>query len=521
MDGKAELFLEEQSNAINQMELEVCLASWNANVTGEKKFYKAEEEAHKKFNAFFSSKEGFERVTQLISGATAETTKRQLELLRLSYLSAQTDIGLLNHSTELGNAIEEAFNTYRAEIGGRQVPDNEIKAILRDSNDSAAVEEVWKASKRQGERVVGKVLELAKVRNDIARSLGFKNYADYSLSINEQSEQEVSTLLDELEKVTREPFRKLKGEIDTQLSIKFNVPLHELKPWHYGDLFFQEGPKLEGVDLDAIYGQKDIIKIIKQFYSDIGLEAGDILERSDMFEKPGKCQHAFCTAIGREGDVRILENVMNDESWTDTTLHELGHAVYEKYVARDLPFLLRSNAHTFITEAVAMVMGRLSKNPEFIKKYAGVEVSEEDKRRLHDSQKQRQLVFARWVMTVYNFEKELYSNPDQDLNSKWWELVGKYQMLDFKRDSPDWASKIHIPCYPMYYHNYLLGEMLASQIDSSVKKEVSLEGLIHPGTGQFLKERLFSKGASMRWDKAIEQSFGEPLNPKYFVEAFV
>ncbi|MCK7529636.1 MAG: hypothetical protein MZV63_00520 [Marinilabiliales bacterium] len=31
------------------------------------------------------------------------------------------------------------------------------------------------------------------------------------------------------------------------------------------------------------------------------------------------------------------------------------------------------------------------------------------------------------------------------------------------RNMPDWATKIHVALYPCYYHNYLLGELLASQ----------------------------------------------------------
>lgn len=520
MKSEAQEFLRKQVEVIDRIEREASLAYWNANVTGEKSFYEAAEDADKKMNVFFSSSQNYEAVKRHILKTRSRLTARQLEILRLDYLSAQTDVELLNRSTELSNEIEETFNTYRAEIGGRVVNDNEIIGIIRDSSDSAAVEEAWKASKLQGEKVVQKVLELARVRNNIARGLGFKDYVDYSLSISEQSESEITALLGGLEEITREPFRKLKEDIDARISAKFGLPKEELKPWHYGDLFFQEGPKLEGANLDSIYGKKDVIKMVSQFYSDIGLDATDILGRSDMFEKPGKCQHAFCLTVGREGDIRILENVINNESWAETTLHELGHGVYEKNISRNLPYLLRSPTHTFVTEAVAMAMGRLSTNPEFIKKYAGVEVSAEDRAQLKETLRQRQLVFARWVMTVYNFEKELYSNPDQDLNGKWWEIVKKYQMLDFKRDSPDWASKIHIPCYPMYYHNYLLGEMLASQIDASVKHNGSLGGMLNPGVGKFLKDRLFSSGASMRWDDTIETAFGEKLNPRYFVDAF-
>ncbi len=75
------------------------------------------------------------------------------------------------------------------------------------------------------------------------------------------------------------------------------------------------------------------------------------------------------------------------------------------------------------------------------------------------------LVFSRWAQVMYRFEKSMYENPDQDLNQLWWNMVEKYQMLTKPegRNMPDWATKIHIALYPCYYHNYLLGEMLASQ----------------------------------------------------------
>ena len=63
-------------------------------------------------------------------------------------------------------------------------------------------------------------------------------------------------------------------------------------------------------------------------------------------------------------------------------------------------------------------------------------------------------------MVVFNFEKNLYENPDQDLNKLWWDLVEKYQFV--KRPEgitlgPEWATKIHIATYPVYYQNYQLG----------------------------------------------------------------
>ena len=53
-----------------------------------------------------------------------------------------------------------------------------------------------------------------------------------------------------------------------------------------------------------------------------------MIARSDLYEKPGKSPHAFCTDIDREGDVRVLANIVPNEYWMGTMLHELGHSVY-------------------------------------------------------------------------------------------------------------------------------------------------------------------------------------------------
>ncbi len=50
----------------------------------------------------------------------------------------------------------------------------------------------------------------------------------------------------------------------------------------------------------------------------------------------------------------------------ETMLHELGHAVYGKFIDKSLPFLLREPAHIFATEAVAMFFGRLSRDANWL-----------------------------------------------------------------------------------------------------------------------------------------------------------
>ncbi len=59
----------------------------------------------------------------------------------------------------------------------------------------------------------------------------------------------------------------------------------------------------------------------------------------------------------------------------------------------------------------------------------------------------------------------MYSDLSQALNLLRWKYKEKYQRLlrPEGRNEPDRAAKIHIALYPVYYHNYILGELLACQ----------------------------------------------------------
>ncbi|MCF8413109.1 MAG: M2 family metallopeptidase, partial [Melioribacteraceae bacterium] len=318
---------------------------------------------------------------------------------------------------------------------------------------------------------------------------------------------------------------------DNFLSHKYKVDKTDLMPWHYQDRFFQHAPKIHKVDLDKYYLDQNIEVITKNYFNGIGLEIDDLLERSDLYEKEGKYQHAYCTNIDKSGDVRVVCNIKPNHDWMGTMLHEFGHAVYDKYVNDRLPWILREHSHIFTTEAIAMIFGRFASSPQWIDDMIGI--GDDEKNEIADECKKsarlEQFVFARWVLVIYNFEKEMYRNPDQDLNALWWEKVEKFQFLKrpIGRNKADWASKIHLALYPAYYHNYLLGEMLASQLyyfisekvlGKSFKDDLSFAG--NKKVGDYLKMLFFNYGALYRWDELVNKSTGEDLNPKYYAEQF-
>jgi peptidyl-dipeptidase A len=363
------------------------------------------------------------------------------------------------------------------------------------------------------------------LRNQAAKRLGFDNYHQMSLQLAEQSEEEVETIFNELYTLSQEPFMAVKKELDGVLAKNYSIKPSELMPWHYQDPFFQEAPAMGELDWDAYYKNYDVKQLASSYFAGIGMDVEPILANSDLYEKPGKNPHAFSTDIDREGDVRILCNLQNNERWMETTLHELGHAVYDRYHDAALPYLLRQPAHAFTTEGIAMFFGRFSRNADWMQ--AMLKLSEADYKKISSyaktSMRAKQLVFARWAMVMYFFEKELYRQPDQDLNGLWWQLVQKYQGVNPPpdRQASDWAAKIHFTIAPCYYHNYLLGELFASQLYATVSKGVPVAAIGNTALGETLKKSVFSVGTRYRWNEMIKAATGEPLTAKYFVQQFV
>lgn len=476
----------------------------------------------------FSNKEHFETLRAFKdSGAvTDQLQARQLTLLYNQFLRNQIDKESTRELIRREAEIESRFTNFRAVYQDQKVSNNDLEELLLKEKRSDRRREIWEAGKQIGREVAEKIRELAKFRNQIARTLGFSNFYSMSLSLGELDETELFATLKKLEELTSQPFAKMKADLDETLTSYFAVRANEIRPWHYSDPFFQEVPRTEEIDLDRYFAGRDIVALGQKFYRGIGLEVNDILARSDLFERKGKDQHAYSTDIDREGDVRILANLRPNESSMSTLLHELGHATYSKYIDRQLPFILRNEPHLLATEAIAMMMGRLTKDPDWLNKV--LDLPGDEARRLAPKLAHRlqlgELIFIRWGLVVVYFERELYRDPDQDLDTLWWDLVEQLQYVKRPegRKASDWASKIHIGTAPVYYQNYILGALAASQIQAAIQREVGPGGLTgNPAAGRFLVEKIFRPGATDHWNDLLRKATGEPLTPVYFVKQFV
>ncbi|HEY2414392.1 MAG TPA: M2 family metallopeptidase [Pirellulaceae bacterium] len=532
MTQPAKDFVADHEKKIEPLEIEIGKAWWNANVTGKDEDFAKKEESENRLNEALSNTEKFASLKKIHDGQVSDATvSREINVLYLQYLEKQVDPALMKRMTAKANTIEKAFNVFRAKVGGKELTDGEVRQILTKSKDSKERREAWEASKKVGADVENDLRDLVRLRNEAAGKLGFPDYHAMQLHLSELKQADVLKLFDELDTLTREPFTKAKKEIDAKLAKDYSIGPDELRPWGYHDPFFQEPPAVYDVDLNAPFADVDIQKVCREFYAGIGLPIDDVLKRSDLFEKPGKSPHAFCTDIDRVGDVRVLANIRPTEYWMSTMLHELGHSVYSsKNIPAALPYVLRTDAHILCTEGVAMMFERFSKDGDWL---AAFNIPVADKAKYSAAgakmRRDRLLIFSRWAQVMFRFENELYRDPSQDLNKLWWDLVEKFQGLKRPegRNAPDYASKIHIVSAPAYYHNYLLGQLFACQLHAAIVKDALGKSdpantiyTREPKVGQFMKDKVFSQGRLRSWNNLTKYATGEELNPKAFAVEF-
>jgi peptidyl-dipeptidase A len=444
--------------------------------------------------------------------------RRELEVLHDRLRPQQVPADLRAELAELEAAVDATFNAFRGSIDGTPTSDNEIAQILRSSDDVDTRRRAWEASKEVGAAVADRVRRLARLRNRAARHVGARDHFALSLATSELDEERLLATLDAVDAATAAPFARWKAEVDRAIASRFGIDVAELAPWHYDDPFFQDPPGSGALDLDPWFVDADLEALTLATYDGLGLDLRAVAARSDLLPRAGKSQHAFCLDVDHAGDVRVLCNNVRNEYWAETMLHEFGHALYDVEVSDELPWLLH-DMHPLTTEGIAMLFGRLVREPSWLRAVAGVPEADVAAMApaLARARRAKLLVFARWVLVMTHFERALYANPDGDLDGQWWALVERFQLVRRPegRRAPDWAAKLHLALAPVYYQNYLYGELFASQLQAMLEREAG--GIVgRPTAGALLVERVFAPGLARRWDGLVEDATGAPLG----VDAF-
>jgi peptidyl-dipeptidase A len=423
---------------------------------------------------------------------------------------------------------------------------NDIDDILRSSKDVAERKAAWLASKEIGGALKPGLMELQKLRNRVAREMGYSSFfelqvADYGMSVDE-----MMALLQKMLDDTRPLFRELHFWAKTKLAARFGSQVPRRIPAHWvGNRWAQTWPGLvEGVDLDRLFEEKSAIYIVRQaerFYVSLGFPSlpATFWEKSDLYPVRAsgsrkKNSHASAWHIDLDHDVRSLMSVEPNFDWFQTAHHELGHIYYYlSYSRPEVPPLLRDGANRAFHEAIGDLIAIAAGQVPYLRSTGLLaENAQVDKNLWLLNEALDTIVFIPFSAGVMStFEYDLYEKelkPDQ-WNKCWWELARRYQGIDppEARDEQlcDAATKTHINDDAAQYYDYALAFAIKYQLHDYIARNIlhqdprNCNYYGNKEVGRFLKE-LLEVGRTVDWRTLIRQKTGEDISTRAMLDYF-
>jgi peptidyl-dipeptidase A len=498
VDDEARIFMDMFETGFKTFNVGMSEEYWNFYTRGEP----GKTEVYEKIQSeILSDPKTFARLKAWNGKIQDPLLARRVDILYRTFAMAQ--VTSQEKIYTLQNSLQKTQINFRSTYQGKPATQNQLTNVMRYEKDRALRKEAWLARNQVGKEMAPDLTRLIRARNEEARRLGYESFYSMALSLSEIDETWLFQALDELDRMSQAPYAKWQARVRKQMRVD------RLEPWDtaYDYDNFQE-------KLKAYFPKDEILPRLREAYKGIGLDIESMPILVDDEERPGKSQHAFSFPINVPTDIRILANADDGISSYRTMFHEMGHSVYSASIEQPT-LLLQDAASACFTEGIGQFFPMFLDDEGWLLGPAQVPapmVKEAIKKRLEDAP-----YGVRFYLVMLNFERDAYRNPEQDLTKLWWAMNEKYLALPPHPEVDSWASIIHFTSHPAYYQNYLLADMIAAQLMHFLERR---QGDVRDNhaTGDFLKKEIFAKGASVPWMKLLEDTTGEALNVRYYVE---
>ena len=505
------------------------------------------EEAQDEYSKVFQNRDWYNKFLAINKDELSKHEQKQLKELLKEFDEELNTGEELKALRKKENEIAQKYNSYIPKIDGKEVSKPEIFKIMQTETNPDLRKKAYDAKIKGADLIAEDMIEFVKMRNEYAKNKGYGTYFEYKLK------EDYDVDLEFLNKLIDEVYTNASGKIKEilekkQKELKEFFGVEKLENYHYGLLLNnnpEKGvneileassqatpPDEKGVNeileassqttppdekgVNEVLINQDIVSISKTMYKNMGYDIEKLEKEGkitlDLFARKGKNTHGFCFGVEAGKDSRILANLINNVTSLDTLNHELGHCVYDLGISTELPFLDRRASSPAVTEAIAMMMGDIIKIENVLDKIVPDELLE----RFKMTHKDDEASFVAKSLLIIDFEREIYTNPEQNPAELWQNLSKKYLNRENEQDN-EWASIPHYLSHPAYYQNYFRANLMKVQIYNYLK---SVLGNITENnkSAEFMDKNIFRYGASIEEYELIKQLTGSEFSASYFCE---
>lgn len=502
---------EEFSPFLNKVLRNEEKTAWDFYINSNEETMKAFEAAQDDVTNLFSNKESYNKFREVDGSKLSKHEQKQLKNLLKTFDERINTGEAFKLLEKKENDIAQKYNSYVPTIDDKEVSKSEISRILQTESDQDLRRKAYEANVKGGDLIADDMIEFFKMRNDFAKSKGFDNFFEYKLKEDYDVDVEfLDKLIDKVYSGAKDKINSIQQKKYNDLKLVFNTD--KLEGWHYGFLTDSNPEKA----VNAILENYSIEDISKKAYKGMGYDVDNLIKNGnltlDLYPRKNKNTHGFAFCIKPGEDARILANLRNDSKSLDTLNHEMGHCVYDLGISNDLTVMDREPSSPAFTEAIAMMMGDLPKKENIL---SGI-VPPDNLNKFKLSLSEDEAEFISKSLLIIDFERQIYKNPNQNPAKLWADLRLKYRAQDNSPNN-EWATIPHYLSHPGYYQNYFRASLMKAQIYNHLKKVL---GNITENnqTANYLKENIFSKGASVEEYDLIKQLTGKEFGADDYIK---
>lgn len=327
----------------------------------------------------------------------------------------------------------------------------------------------------QRDKYISILYELVKVRNEIARELGFNDYSEYSL----HSLRRFGYDYDDI--------RVFRGNV-----IKYFIPLcnslNEFKRkelgvdrlTYYDTVFFNDSPKL-------LYSNEELLEKMENVFFSIDGNLGklfkDMLDNGyiDFCTRENKVNFSITNYLVCEAVPVVTGNYKENYNDVLTTTHEMGHS-YQKYLAgiEDKKHIVSPllKYPTFeIAEMFSYALQLIATD------YVDPLFSDDDKKKYGFLCIYKLITMMPYICLIDEFQETIYKKVDlkpEDISLIYIELSKKYHLYDGYSGNKNLESgnyyfrQTHVYSDPFYYIDYALSYFGAFAIWSKSRENLDV-----------------------------------------------
>jgi oligoendopeptidase F len=407
-----------------------------------------------------------------------------------------TDARLAKLVEDMGN--DEGDIVY--ELDGRKLKRSELNNLIAHEPDRERRRKAWLARAKNNEVVGTRITEAMKLRKGLAQKFAKRDYVDFMLERKGVPERSrlvpiFQRFLDE----TEAEYQKLLARMRRTLKVE------KVEPWDI-EYFFST---LVGNFEAKKFPRDDAWPRIKELSKSLGFDF-DKLPVDTVIAEITFGGGTYPILYGKE--VRILINKYDGIRFTDTLLHEAGHALHYALM-EDPTFILRGSSSEPFDEGCGQIMALLLYRKDIAQKFFGL--TAKDHAAIAERYRLRTLMDTRDTIAEATFEYAAYQNPEQDLAALYNRIYTAHTGFEM-HGAPVWAFNPFFSTGPIYIQSYAIAEMAAQQIHASIdawKGKSAWDAEV----GDYLRRYYFSISGRKTLDEILKLGTDQELNPEYLI----